>query len=218
MEKVWHALQEKDSILVCDFDGTLTTSGSSMHGIVRVMESTAPFVQDRDQLYMEYGKRIKGESESAVKKELAELWWKEQMKLFIKYEVPENLFLESARILPPREEAVRLLTQCRNHQIPVWIVSAGMANVIECWLKCYEVANKDIHILANRVFYENGKPVNYVYPVTPWNKAEIFFQTVSINGNKELVFLGDRKEDVGWRSEDAKGFIVNGQCVEMTFI
>lgn len=215
---MWKALQTENSMLVCDFDGTLTTSGSSMHGIVRVLGEGAPITQARDSLYVQYGKRIKSESEMCVKKELAEKWWQEQMELFVRYNIPEHLFMEVGKILPPRKNAAALLKHCMAEKVPVWIVSAGIANVIECWMKFYGLSDDSVHILANRVLYKNERADGYSQIITPWNKAEVFLKTSKINIDQNLVFLGDRREDINWRSERVENFIINGQSVEVTFI
>ena len=218
MEKVWEALQEENRILVCDFDGTLTTSGSSMHGIVRVLGEDAPMTQARDGLYMQYGKKLKTEEDESVKKQLAMIWWQEQMELFVRYGVEERLFLETAKLLPPRKEAVQLLKRCREAEIPVWIVSAGVSNVIEAWLELHELSGSSIYVLANRVCYENGTAVDCSDVVTPWNKKDVFFARSGIKADQKLVFLGDRKEDIGWSEKNTHSFLVNGQSVEVTFI
>ncbi|MBR5510556.1 MAG: haloacid dehalogenase-like hydrolase [Lachnospiraceae bacterium] len=218
MEKVWNALQEKNRILVCDFDGTLTVSGSSMHGIVRVLGEAAPITKARDSLYMQYGKMLKTEENISVKKQLAMKWWQAQMDLFIQYNIQENLFRKVAKQLTPRDEAVDLLEKCREAMIPVWIVSAGVANVIEAWLEQQGLSGSGIYILANRVCYEDGMAVGCSDLVTPWNKAEMFFKSIETDSDFTLVFLGDQKEDVGWKGKNTNSFLVNGQSVEMTFI
>lgn len=208
MNKVWNALQKENSILVCDFDTTLTTSGSSMHGLVHVLGEDTPFAKDRDRLFQKYGKKLSLDREIVDEKEDI-CWWKEQMELFLKYQITEEMFGQVAKILPVRREAVELLSKCQTENVPVWIVSAGIANVIEEWLKQQELDASFFQILANRVLFTDGSASGYTRSVIPSGKAKRFLKDVNPAFHQHLVFLGDRMEDLGWRKENAENFLVD---------
>lgn len=209
MKKVWEALQAEHSILVCDFDGTLTTSGSSMHGIVRVLGEDAPLSRGRDRLYLHYGRDPKAKERILYSGETDLCWWREQMELFIRYQITEDMFFKVAEILPARSEAVDFLKKCQEAGKTVWIVSSGIANVIEAWLGLHEIPAEGIHILANRLHFKDGKSSDYSEYITPHNKAEGFFRMAKLMPEQRLIFLGDRMEDLDWDWKNKENFLID---------
>lgn len=209
MKKVWESLEAEKSILVCDFDGTLTVSGSSMHAAAKILGAESEYAQERDLLYQRYGWVRLGQGDGEACKKAAAVWWKEQMELYVRHEIGRETLLRASLTLPPREECVDLLHRCLENDIPVWIVSAGLGNVIENWLEWQGMGDGAIHVLANRILYRNDKPAGYGPVITIWNKAEVFLRCVGRNPERKMVFLGDRKEDVGWREEHSESFLLN---------
>lgn len=212
MERVRKALLRNSGVLVTDFDGTLTVSGSSLHAAVHVLGADSGLARGRDALYCSMGREIlDAGSAAAVSEELkarAERWWKKQMELYVEQQIPEKVLEEAAILLKPREEAAELLRYCAGKDLPVWIVSAGLENVIRFWLRRQRISGEEIHVLANRILYRGGKPVGYAETVTSWNKRERFFQRAGTYADQYLVFLGDREADLGWRAERAEGFLI----------
>jgi len=217
VNKVWDALQKENSILVCDFDMTLTTSGSSMHGLVHVLGKDAPFSKDRDRLFQKYGKKLSLDRGIVNEKEDI-CWWKEQMDLFLKYQITEEMFGEVAKLLPMRQEAVELLKKCQEAKVPVWIVSAGISNVIEAWLEQQGLNASFFQILANRVLFTDGSASGYSRSVIPSGKAKRFLKDVNPAYHQHLVFLGDRMDDLGWRKENAENFLVDRTSGVVTIV
>lgn len=209
MKKVWEALKAEKSMLVCDFDGTLTTSGSSMHAVAGILGAGSAYTQARDLLYQQYGWIRSAEGEQEICKKAAMIWWKKQMNLYIQHGISRETVLRASLTLPPREKCVELLYRCMENEIPVWIVSAGLANVIENWLEWQGIGGGGIHVLANKIVYRDDKPMGYTPVMTIWNKAEIFFRCVENDRRQKMVFLGDRKEDVGWREEYSESFLLD---------
>ena len=101
-----------------------------------------------------------------------------------------------------------MLRFCLEKEIPVWIVSAGLENVIRFWLGQQEIPDEKIRILANRIRYGEEKPAGQVPVITAWNKKERFFQQAGRSADRYLVFLGDQKEDLYWREENAESFLL----------
>ena len=81
----------------------------------------------------------------------------------------------AAALLAPRPESLELLRFCLEKEIPVWIVSAGLENVIRFWLGQQEIPDEKIRILANRIRYREEKPAGQGPVITAWNKKERFF-------------------------------------------
>ena len=212
MEKIRETLLLHKGALVTDFDGTLTLSGSSLHAAVKVLGPDSGLARGRDLLYHTLGKplfeeALKGNVNSALKKQ-AELWWEKQLELYVTEQVPEEILARAAALLAPRPESLDLLRLCLEKEIPVWIVSAGLENVIRFWLGQQEIPDEKIRILANRIRYREEKPAGQGPVITAWNKKERFFQRAGRSADRYLVFLGDQKEDLYWREENAESFLL----------
>ena len=212
MEKIRETLLRHKGALVTDFDGTLTLSGSSLHAAVNVLGPDSGLARGRDLLYHTLGKplfeeALKGNVNSSLKKQ-AELWWEKQLELYVTEQVSEEILARAAALLAPRPESLELLRFCLEKEIPVWIVSAGLENVIRFWLGQQEIPDEKIRILANRIRYGEEKPAGQVPVITAWNKKERFFQQAGRSADRYLVFLGDQKEDLYWREENAESFLL----------
>ena len=212
MEKIRETLLRHKGALVTDFDGTLTLSGSSLHAAVKVLGPDSGLARGRDLLYHTLGKplfeeALKGNVNSSLKKQ-AELWWEKQLELYVTEQVSEEILARAAALLEPRTEILELLRFCLEKEIPVWIVSAGLENVIRFWLEQQEIQDEKIRILANRVRYRDEKSAGKGAVITAWNKKEQFFQKSGRAEDRYLVFLGDQKEDLYWREENAESFLV----------
>lgn len=179
-----------------------------MHAVAKILGPEAEFTQARDGLYQKYGWTLSAEEEGKTYEEAAEKWWTEQMKLYVRFGIEKSLLLEASRRLPPRKACVELLGKCLEHRIPVWIVSAGIANVIEYWLADRNLRSEEFHILANRLFYHGKKPSGYSEIVTIWNKSEAFFREAGADLEQKLIFLGNHPKDVGWRTENSESFLL----------
>ena len=100
MERIRKALLRNSGVLVTDFDGTLTVSGSSLHAAVHVLGADSGLARGRDALYCSMGREIlDAGSAAAVSEELkarAERWWKKQMELYVELQIPEKVLEEAA--------------------------------------------------------------------------------------------------------------------------
>ena len=145
MEEIYRLLNAGNRILVTDFDKTITEIGSSIYASVHVLGKNSSFGQAREALYQFYHKRLPEE---------AEHWWQEQMKLYIREQVLEDTLKEAAELLRERSGCVQLLKTCISQNVPVWIVSAGLGNVIDFWLENHGISKEKVHVLANYLVYE----------------------------------------------------------------
>lgn len=213
MKSVWEALRPgpESGILVCDFDGTMTEAGSSMHAVSRILGPESEFTRAREELYQKYKWVLSSEGGKNQCKAAAEEWWTGQMELYVRFGIEKEYLMEAARTLTPREECVELLHRCAENSIPVWIVSAGIANVIEYWLDGQGLESAEFHILANRIFYDGERPSGYSTIITIWNKAGIFFREAGDISGRKLIFLGNHPADVGWRTENSENFLIGNR-------
>lgn len=209
MKEILQILEEKNTVLVTDFDKTMTLSGSSMNSVVNVLGKDSGFAEGRNELFKKYGWcRSAEESQAVQAKETAQKWWKEQMELFLAWDIAEDVLKKTASILPPREEMLLLLKKCEKNKKNVWIVSSGLENVIQYWLEYYQISAEKIRILANRLFYADGHSVGYGELITDWNKKERFSAVWKMQGGAGFpVFLGDRQGDLDL-VEPSVGFLI----------
>ena len=205
-KKILELLQKTDGVLVTDFDGTLTRSGSSLHQAAKVLGENSSLARERDRLYRIYGQ--KAAAKNGGGEEASLLWWKEQMELYVRENLPQEIFQRAAEALRPREECTELLASCMREKIPVFVVSAGLGNVISFWLLRQGIFGEGLFLTANQIDYREERACGYRKPVTPWNKAERFFEEAGRYKEHYLVFLGDRKEDLGWRRENSGSFLI----------
>lgn len=215
MKGIEEALLEKECLLAADFDGTLTLSGSSMYAAVHVTGPGSGLALGRDRLFQTVGRAVWQEAgehpEDRGTLRRAAAWWRGQMELYVDEGIPESILRAAAALLPARGEGLELLRFCRRNAIPVWIVSAGLGNVIRFWLENAGFAEDDFHILANELYYEEGKPAGFGKLITPWNKAEEFFTAAGKAAAQTLVLLGDRREDLFWRTEREEDYLVKAE-------
>ena len=65
MEKIKKALSRSRGILVTDFDGTLTLSGSSLHGAVHVLGEDSGLAMGKDRIFQTLGKSVLSQAKKA---------------------------------------------------------------------------------------------------------------------------------------------------------
>lgn len=198
MGRIWPLLQQENTTLVTDFDKTLTTSGSSLNSVVHLLGKDSDFAKERDALFQTYGWcRTEPPERREEAAKAAEQWWTAQLELFLSFDVSEEILEQTARLLPPREELLLLLKKCEKNKKNIWIVSSGLENVIQYWLKEQQISTKQIRILANRLFYKEGHPIGYGNLITDWNKKEQFQAEWKARSRAGYpVFLGDRPGDL----------------------
>ena len=204
-------------ILVTDFDGTMTLSGSSLHGAVYVLGKTSGLAMGKDRVFQTLGKDVLSQAEKGKEtetfKKMAEDWWREQMDLYVREEIGEEILRKTAQLLPPRMEILEILKFCAEENLPAWIVSAGLGNVMRFWLEAGEISWKGLRVLANELYYAEKVPKAYGEIITPWNKKDKFFETADPAEDQKLIFLGDKREDLRWRKSNEDSYLNRGEEV-----
>lgn len=197
--KVMDSAGEKEVIVVCDFDGTLTTreSDSSMNGMAKVLGYDSEFAIARDSLYKEYAPLISAADDETAYK-LYDKWWKAQMNLFTRFNLPPESYTEALGKLniSLRSEAATLLKFCEKQDIPVFVVSAGLGNLIIPTLAFSGVLSMNMRVLANFVRYQEEKAVSYTPVVTPMNKSAHLYLELEEFDNYYAVVFGNEERDL----------------------
>ena len=202
LEKMITALDaagDREIVAVCDFDGTITTADSdvTMNAMAKALGYDSEFARGRDQLYRKYRPAL----EQATDEERASLerkWWNDQMALFLHHHIPSASYTDALKSLDfrLRPEAAELLRYCEENDIPVYIVSAGLGNLIIPILAWSGCLSPNLRVLANFVRYDGEKAVSYTAPVTPANKALHLQMELAAFDNYFAVVYGNTEEDL----------------------
>ena len=132
--------------VVTDFDRTITKGNSKTSWSILANSDLVPkeYIEERQALYdiyrpIEIDENLDLETKSAKVKE----WFQKHIELFVKYETSEEVFKKAAtdlRVMEFRDGAKEFICYLHRNNIPLIIISAGIGNFIESFLKhndCY---------------------------------------------------------------------------------
>ncbi|MGN1297680.1 MAG: haloacid dehalogenase-like hydrolase [Clostridia bacterium] len=152
----------KNNIYVAiDFDKTITDTKSddSWDAIGKLLGEE--FKQELSNLYQKYRPiELSYQIPFDEKKIAMEKWYKECMNLYYKYHLTKEKLEKSVEKsnLIFRKGAKEFLKEMYENNVPVIILSAGIGNTIELFLKENDSYYKNIFIISNFIrFDENGK-------------------------------------------------------------
>lgn len=161
-QKIENIKLEKDNFyVVADFDKTLTegNSNSTWAVLSNANELGEEYAKKRKDLYNYYRPiEIDSNISDEEKSEAMSDWWRAHINLFFEYGLKEDSIKKGIKNggLKYREGAKEFLYKMKELNVPVIIISAGIGNIIEEFLK-YEKDNFDnIHIVSNYINFENG--------------------------------------------------------------
>merc|ERR1719421_1344066 len=105
--------------------------------------------------------------------------------------------------MEPRPGALELLKRMEELNVPVLIVSAGVTDVIEEFLRQHGALSENVTICSNRLNYEadsTPKSVSPAPPITSFTKAYAYKSASSFfeehKSRRALIVLGDSVTDV----------------------
>lgn len=201
-EKLNRIKNEKDFFVITDFDRTLTTKQSepSMGIIPEYLGGNC--LEERLKIFKHY-RPI--ELDYTLKKEIKEKYMKEWARasftLLSKYVTEEIVekSLEDAN-LHLREGTKQFLEELNNKNIPVIVMSSGIGNIVQGFLKKENCIYDNTFIVSNFFKFEDGKTkidledlmatTNKEYKKIPENLREI------IENKKSGLLFGDLVEDL----------------------
>ena len=155
-------LNKNNFYVVADFDRTLTEGASdSTWGIfANANQVGEEYKQRRTALFNKYrpieiDPNISDKEKSDAMKE----WWQLHINLFYEYGVKEQSVKNAVALgnLKYREGAKEFLKKMNELNVPVIIISAGIGNVIEEFLKLENDNYDNIKIISNFIVFENGE-------------------------------------------------------------
>ena len=193
------AAGSREIVAVCDFDGTITTADSdvTMNAMAKALGYDSEFSRGRDELYRKYRPAL-DQAPDEERAPLERKWWNAQMALFLQHQIPPESYTDALKSLDfrLRLEAAELLRYCEENDIPVYIVSAGLGNLIIPILAWSGCLSPNLRVIANFVRYDGKKAVSYTAPVTPANKGAHLKMELSAFDNFIAVVYGNTEEDL----------------------
>jgi len=150
-------------------------------------------------------------------------WWDRAHSLMVQHGMPpRNLIprlVREARMIP-RPGALEMLKRLDELNIPVLIVSAGVSDVIEEFLRQHGALSENIAVCSNRLNYAGDsapKSTSPSPPITSFTKSYAYSSASSFFAahaeRKYLLVLGDSTTDV-----DASENVPHDQCLSVGFL
>ena len=206
-------LNPNNFYVVADFDRTLTEGASdSTWGIfANANQVGKEYKEKRTALYNKY-RPIEIDpniSEEEKSKAMTE-WWQLHINLFYEYGVKEEAVKNAVRLgnMKYRNGAKEFLRKMNELNVPVIIVSAGIGNVIEEFLKLEEDLYSNIKIISNFIVFENGEFKGIAGEIIhALNKNVVKLDEDSkhnLENIKNILLLGDGFADLKMISDKAK--------------
>ncbi len=159
LEKI--KLNKDNFYVIADFDKTITKSSpNSTWGVVANAGTLGEeYKKKRNDLYNHYrpieiDPNISDEEKS---KEMT-TWWKKHINLFYEYGIKERNIKDAIEtgILEYRKGAKEFIHAMRDLNVPIIIISAGIGNVIEEFLKWENDYFDNIKIISNFIVFKDG--------------------------------------------------------------
>lgn len=195
-----------DCYVVADFDRTITNGSSKTSWSILAASDLVPkeYADERNALYEIYRPiEIDPDMPIAMKSQKVKEWFQLHINLFIKYGIREELFEKAARdlrIMEFRPGAKEFLQFLNERGVPVVIISAGIGNFIECFLRNNGCLFDNIFISSNKITFTDGVATgvdgNIIHSL---NKNEVSLPEEvkeKIGSRSEVVLLGDQESDL----------------------
>lgn len=187
-----------DLIVITDFDATITSGNSEQcHDLIGFSKLMSPAFREAFAPLLDWTTNA---SIDGVE------WWDRAHACMIQHGMPPRQIiprLVREAKMNPRPGSLELLRKCEQLHIPVLIVSAGVTDVIEEFLRQHGVWSENVTICSNRLNYEadsTPKSVSPDPPITSFTKmyayksASSFFKQHS--ERRALIVLGDSVTDI----------------------
>lgn len=197
-------LDRANMYVVIDFDKTITAADSEDSWDATGRKLSEKFKKDIDDLYEKY-RPIEIDYKMSFKKryKLMENWYNECMDLYYTYNLTKQKLVEAVNTsdLKFREGAKEFLKDMYENNIPVIIMSAGIGNTIELFLKKNDSLYDNIYIISNFIkFDDNGNMEKFKEEITHSMNKNLkhnlpnYFKE-EIEKRKYSLLLGDVLED-----------------------
>lgn len=191
-------LSADDLLLITDFDATITAGDAEQcHDMVGASPLLSKAFRDEFQPLLDWTSNVQIDGVE---------WWDKAHELMVEHGMPPRPLiprLVREASMTPRPGALELLKRLEALRVPVCIVSAGMADVIEEWLRQYGVLSENVTVCSNRLNYHadsTPKSVSPSRPITSFTKEYAYASASSFfakhKSRRAIIQLGDSLHDV----------------------
>lgn len=205
--------------VVADFDRTITKGISKTSWSILSDNNLLPeeYGFERQQLYDYYRPiEVNENMDMKIKIELVEEWFKKHIELFVKYKVSEEIFenaCNNPNVMEFRNGAKEFIEFLNNNDIPLIIISAGIGNFIEMFLKNNNCLFDNVYIVSNKVLFKDkiavGVDNNIIHSL---NKNEVSLPNEILNklkNRKEVILLGDQLSDLNMVNKENHDLLIS---------
>jgi len=171
----WEKMAQIDPsqlLVITDFDATITAGHSEQcHDLVAVSEVLPKAFRDEFSPLLDWTTNANIDGVE---------WWDRAHEIMLKHGVPRRPQLQrlvQGASMPPRPGAFELLQKLADMQVPVLIVSAGLSDVIEEFLRQHDINTENITVCSNRLNYGADsvpQSVSPPQPITSFTKASAY--------------------------------------------
>ncbi len=211
----------KNTKIVTDYDATMTKA--DWEHSWSIFEGTAAFSKgykkDAKVLFEQYYPLELDNNISPEEKDIImHKWWNSTLNLFIKHKL-HNLHIEemlsNQHSMEFREWFKEFIEQLYGFSIPVIILSAWVANIIESFLTIQNCLFPNVHIASNRLsFWDdwmcNWFESNFIIHSHNKNSHEINPNIQDITRSKtDIILLGDSLADIEMIPQDKQNTALN---------
>lgn len=198
---------EDNSIYVLtDFDRTITSADSYVSWDILSKNNlvSSDYITEVKKLYNYYRPiEINENLSSCFRSKYMIDWWNEEIKLFIKYGLSEDIINETScnmDLISFRDGGKEFLKNMKDRNIPVIIISAGIGNFIEKFLEYNNCYYDNIYVLSNFLKFNEKRIVGFNGEVIhSLNKNVVSLPNnikdlISLRNN--IILMGDNVADV----------------------
>lgn len=185
--------------VVADFDRTITSGSSKTSWSVLADTDLVPeeYTKERHRLYDIY-RPIEVDTSLPLdyRMKMMDKWFRAHIQLFVTFQMTEEVFEKATsnlQIMQFRTGAQEFLTFLYENHIPLIIISAGIGNFIESFLKKHNCYFDNIYVSSNKILFKNGIAVGTGKNVIhSFNKNEISLPpeiTDKLKGRNQVLLL-----------------------------
>ena len=207
-DKIKRLKRIDDYCVILDFDRTITTKESDSSLGVLPNYIGGEFLETRTKIHDYYRpKELDYSISTEEKQKLMKEWAFKSFELLTKHITEKDIDKATDKCnMHLRPGAKEFLSKMNDKKIPVIILSGGMGNVIESFLKKQEVLFDNTVIVSNFIEFINNKPrIDYNNIISTSNKTYLVIpeETRKVLYNKDKILLfGDIVEDIKMVSKD----------------
>lgn len=214
IENKLSSLDDDKLYVVADFDRTLTVNSSNNSwGILGNSNFICEkYTKECEELYnLYYPIECDFSIDPIIKDKLMYEWWRLNTALFVKYGLKEEIVnnaVSNISVMQFRNGGKEFLESMHERNIPVIIISAGIGNFIELFLKYNNCLFSNIHIISNFIKFQNGMAIGMGNDIIhSQNKNIVSLPQGFVDkviDRRNILLLGDNLADIKMVSEDKR--------------